>query len=89
MHSQPARHPWVSGTFYLFAVIVLAATALAAARIVSITLVPIVLLFALLAVSFVGALQLRQDQRLGETNFLKLMLQSLKALPMLRRKTEK
>jgi uncharacterized membrane protein YhhN len=34
--------------------------------------------------SLVGALQSRQDERLGEANFLKLMIESFKRMPLLR-----
>src|SRR5260370_25670978 len=46
--------PWSSGSFYLFAVVVLVAIALAAARMVPVLSVPVVLVFALLPVAFIG-----------------------------------
>jgi hypothetical protein len=42
----------------------------------------------LLAVSIVGAFQLRQDERLSEENFLKLMALSFKYLPWIRSKVD-
>ncbi len=46
--------------------------------------VPVVLIGVLLAVGIIGALQLRQDDRLTEQSFLKLMLETYKRLPLLR-----
>jgi len=85
-HFSPSdfRSPWVSGLFYLFAAIVLLVVALVAARVVHIIILPVALIFGVLSLSIVGALQLRQDNRLSEKNFLALMLQSIKSLPLLR-----
>ena len=44
----------------------------------------VVIVAALLAIGVVGAMQLRNDDRLTEDNFLKLMIESYKRLPLLR-----
>ena len=45
---------------------------------------PIVIIGGLLAIAVVGALQLRQDERLSQRNFLKLMIETFKRLPLLK-----
>jgi len=80
------NNPWLSGSFYLFAVVLLIIVALTAARIVTVFMLPIVLIFGIVALSVVGAMQLRHDGNLSEKSFLSLMLASLKSLPLLKRK---
>jgi len=42
----------------------------------------------IIALSVIGAFQMRQDDKLSQENFLKLMALSLKYLPWLRRREE-
>lgn len=44
----------------------------------------VVIVGALLAIGVIGAMQLRNDDRLSEESFLKLMIESYKRLPLLR-----
>src|SRR5438874_2249118 len=67
------RSPWASGTFYLLVLVVAVVLACAAARLVALWLVPVLLIAALLALTVVGALQLKQDDRISEKGFLALM----------------
>ncbi len=78
------RSPWVSGSFYLTVLIVVIVALVVAARLLPIYVLPIVLVGGILAVSIIGALQLRQDDRLNEDNFLKLMALSLRYLPLIK-----
>lgn len=77
-------------SFTLAFVVVLAAIVGAAVVIskwVSITagvMTGVVIIGALLAIGVLGALQLRNDDRLSEESFLKLMIESYKRLPLLR-----
>lgn len=81
------RNPWVSGSFYLVVFIVVIAALLAVSLVVAhllpVYVIPIVIVGGLLAVSVIGAFQLRQDDRLSEENFLKLMSLSFKYFPRL------
>lgn len=79
------RSPWLTGSFYLLVLIVAAAILLVAARVVPVWTVPVIALTSLLAVAIVGAFQLRQDDRLGEREFVELMALTLKRLPLLAR----
>ena len=71
-------------------VVVLGAIVVAAvviSKYVSITagvMTGVVIIGALLAIGVLGAMQLRNDDRLSEESFLKLMIESYKRLPLLR-----
>jgi hypothetical protein len=77
------RTPWATGTFYLACIVVVGVLFLVIARTVSPIVLPIVVLASLLAVSIVGALQLRNDKRLSEKNFIELMSVAIKSLSLL------
>jgi len=88
---QPRKpnNPWVSGSFYLFVVVVTGSGLLAAAKILPLIALPIIVVGAVVALAIVGALQLRNDDRLKEEPFLKLMALSFKYLPLLKRRDSK
>jgi hypothetical protein len=77
------RGPWATGSFYLAVIVVLVAALLAAARVVPMWAVPVIVVGALLGTVVVGALQLRQDDRLKQEGFLELMRLTLARLPLL------
>lgn len=80
------RNPWVSGSFYLIATVIVVTLFLVVAKTVHFVILPIVIIGALLMVSIIGAFQLRQDKALSEKNFLTLMFLTFKQLPFIRRK---
>ncbi len=82
-----ARSPWISGSFYLAVLVTVVTLLLVAARLVSVWVLPLVVIGGLLAVSLIGALQMRQDRSLSEKSFLTLMEMTLKRLPLLRKQT--
>ena len=67
----------------MIAVIAILAVLLVASAILPVWAVPVVIIGSVLLVSVVGALQLRQDDRLGAKPFLELMGMSLRRLPLL------
>ena len=77
------NNPWVSGSFYLFAYIVVFATCVFAAIYLPWKAVPVVFIAALLVITAVGALQLKNDDRFSDEGFLTLMLEVLKRLTLL------
>lgn len=79
-----ARSPWTSGSFYLAAFVVVAATLAATANLVPIIVLPAIVVAGLVATSVIGALQLRHDQRISEKAFLKLMWLTFRQLPLIR-----
>ncbi len=78
------QSPWLSGSFYLFAFVMVIAASAAVAYALSWIAVPAVLVTGALGVSVVGAFQLRHDYRLKEKNFLDLMGETYRQLPFIR-----
>jgi hypothetical protein len=78
------KNPWKTGSFYLVSAIVIIITL----AVISINLpwyaVGIVLIGGILTLSVIAALQLRTDESLSEENFLKLMIETFKRLPLLK-----
>jgi hypothetical protein len=85
---QP-RNPWLSGSFYLIAFVGVVALFIITIRLLPWYAFPIVIIGGILALSVIGAFQLRQDGQINENNFLKLMALSLKYLPLLRKSDAK
>jgi hypothetical protein len=80
--------PWVSGSFYLVALLLILGILAVIADQLPVWVLPCVILGGLLAVSVIGALQLRQDQRISEKTFLALMRLTMKQLPLIRSTTD-
>ena len=77
------KSAWANGSFYLFAVlIVLAAVGYLAGNLPLLALLAVIIATALL-IPIIGALQLRQDNRLREKGFLELMWLVVSQLPLL------
>ena len=79
-----APNPWISGSFYLFALLAVLATLLTAARILPVPVLPVVIIGGILGVMVVGAFQLKNDDRLKDEPFVRLMVLTLQSLPLLR-----
>ena len=82
--SNTGSNPWISGSFYLSAIAILITLFLVVGRSVSIVVLPAIIIGSILAVSTIGAFQLRQDNSLSEKGFLSLMGLTLKYLPFMR-----
>lgn len=78
------NNPWISGSFYLVCFVALGTFLLIAAKLLSWTVLPFVVLACLLAVAILGAFQLRNDERLSEKSFLELVTITFKRLPLIR-----
>lgn len=70
------------GLFYLVVAVVIISLLLVVGRLAPWWAFPLVVLGAVLLVSLVGALQMRQDDHLTEVGFLKLMGDALRRLPL-------
>lgn len=78
------NNPWISGSFYLFAAVILMTLfAVISANLPWYSLV-IVFLSGLLMIAIIGGLQLRNDESLSEENFLILMIETFSHMPLLR-----
>lgn len=76
------RSPWLSGLFYLMVAVLIISLLLVVGHLAPWWAFPLVVLGAVLLVSLVGALQMRQDDHLTEVGFLKLMGDVLRRLPL-------
>jgi len=79
---------WVSAAFYSSILIFIVVALLAAADVIPLFVLPIVLLDGILTLATAGAVQLRQDEELGQKSFLELMVLSFKYIPWLRKRDE-
>lgn len=77
------RSAWANGSFYLFTFAVVIAGLGVLARTVPPYVLPIVLIAGILLVPIIGALQLRQDDRLSEKGFGELMKLTIGQLPLI------
>jgi internalin A len=87
--SPTRNNPWVAGSFYVFAFVMIAASVAAVTMVVSALAVPFVLIAAILALAAISAAQLRNDERLKEKGFVDLMGMALKRLVLLRSEERK
>lgn len=78
------NNPWQSGSFYLFAFIAIVLSLTYIATLLPIYTLPITIIAALLALSILGAFQLKNDKQLSDKSFITLMGLSLKQLPFIR-----
>jgi len=78
------NNPWISGSFYLFVFIVVLVALVLATIYVNWIYFPIILISGILIIGVIGAFQLRNDDKLKEDNFLKLMTLTYKRLPLLK-----
>jgi len=93
-HREVAQHeagrrrgPWLSGSFYLLALIATTGATISASRLAPPWAVPVVVVGALLGVGTVGALQLRHDDRLSERRFVDLVKMTFLNLPAVLRRS--
>ena len=78
------KNAWVNGSFYLVVVILIMTLFCVISNKVEWYALPIVIIGGLLTFTTIGAFQLRNDDGLTETNFLKLMIETFKRLPLLK-----
>lgn len=78
------KSPWISGSFYLFATVILMTLLAVISENISWYALAAVFIGGLLAVAIIGALQLRNDDSLSEKNFLSLVVETFKRMPILR-----
>lgn len=74
---------WANGLFYIFAFVVIIATLSFVADKFTVGTLGIIILAGMLIVPTIGALQLMQDDRITQKNFLKLMGMVIQNLPLI------
>ncbi len=79
-----SRTPWGSGIFYLFVLFAVTALFAVVSHFVPWYILPVVVIGALLSIGIIGAFQLMQDDHFSEENFVTLIIEAYKRLPLLR-----
>jgi hypothetical protein len=77
------NNPWLSGSFYLIASIIVISILGVLSNTVAWYLLPIVLIAGILIVGLVGILQLRNDDRISDKSFTSLIKETYRRLPLL------
>lgn len=78
------QNPWSSGMYFLLAVMVIMVLIAVISNQVQWYVLPMMIIGSILAVAVIGAFQLRNDEKLGEKNFLQLMFETYRRLQLLR-----
>ncbi|RZN33809.1 MAG: GTP-binding protein [Methanosarcinales archaeon] len=77
-------NPWSSGSFYLMAIVVIMTVIAVIIKNIPWYAIPVVIIGGIVIIAVIGALQLRQDNRLSEASFLALVRETFKQLPLLK-----
>jgi hypothetical protein len=83
------KSAWANGSFYLFTFIVIIVGLSIIAGNVPWYTFPIIIVAAILIVPLIGALQLRQDERLSEKGFMDLVKMVIRQLPLIKKMAKK
>jgi len=78
-------NPWISGSFYLVAAVVMMTVIAVISKNVPLYTLPVVIIGGIVIIAVIGAFQLRQDKRLSEANFQTLVSETFKQLPLLKK----
>lgn len=78
------NNPWISGSFYLFLAVVVIAGLAVISNSIHWTLLPIIIIGGILLIGVIGAFQLKNDDKIGDASFIKLMTETYKRLPLLK-----
>ncbi|MBI5684947.1 MAG: hypothetical protein HZC54_07690 [Verrucomicrobia bacterium] len=82
-NGMPTVNPWRSGSFYLFAIVVIMAVLAVMGEMLNAWILPLLILGGVLLVTIIGAFQLRNDRNIEEKNFLTLMKLAFQKMPLL------
>lgn len=86
VRSSLSKSPWVSGSFYLFAAVVIIVLLAVIGANVPWYVLPIVIGGGFLVIIIIGAFQLRNDENLSQENFLVLMKETIRGMTILTEK---
>jgi len=75
------NNPWISGSFYLFVAIIILVLIAILSQNIPWYILPIII-GGILIIGIIGALQLKNDDKLSDKSFVKLMTETFKNLPL-------
>lgn len=78
------NNPWVSGLFYLFVAFIVVTGLTVVSKSVHWTILPIVIFGGILIIGIIGALQLKNDNKIKDKSFVTLMKETYSRLPLLK-----
>jgi hypothetical protein len=85
---KTAQHnPWISGSFYLLAFVIVVAALCLAIFFLPWYAIPLLLVGGIVALIVIGAFQLRMDEKIPGASFMELMRLSFKSFPLIFRST--
>jgi len=79
-----SKSAWANGSFYIFLFLVVFITIAVIAGSLPIYVLPLVLISGIIIVPLIGALQLRQDDRLSDKSFIELVKITMGQLPLIK-----
>ena len=82
------NNPWLSGSFYLFLVVIVIATLGVLAQSVHWALLPIIIIGGILLIGLIGIFQLKNDDKITDKSFVSLVKETYKRLPLISKKNE-
>ncbi len=82
-NNMTKNSPWSSGLFYLLVAIFILATLGVLSKMVHWSILPLIIVGGLLIIGLIGFLQLRNDERLKEESFVRLVIETYKRLPII------
>ncbi len=85
---KPINNPWISGSFYLLAAVIVLTLLMVIAKMISPFALPIIIIGGLIIFSIIGAFQLKNDDRLSDKSFISLMGLTFKQIPFIRSNKE-
>ena len=80
------NNPWISGSFYLFVAIIVIVGLTVLLNYVHWIIFPFIVIAGILLLGIIGAFQLKNDNKIKDETFIKLIIETYKRLPLLRKK---
>lgn len=77
------NNPWTSGLFYVLSVVIIIICLSVISNSVNWKVLPIIIVGGVLLIGIIGALQLKNDDKLSDSSFIKLMTETYKNLPLI------
>ncbi|MBB6002849.1 hypothetical protein [Arcicella rosea] len=86
---EKKNNPWISGSFYLLAFLVIIFSLLSVTKLISPWFLAIIIIGSIILFVIVSSFQLKNDKQLADKAFIELIKLSLKQIPFIRSNSEK
>jgi hypothetical protein len=78
--------PWISGSFYIILGIIMLSALAVISRMVNWVLLPIIVIGGILLIALIGFFQLKNDDKITDKSFIKLISETFKRLPLINKR---